>query len=408
MLSTLRRSSALNIENSFIEIPEIANIEEESPPEIVLEIKKIYKDKCDLDKYKNDDLRNALKYYKSTINFQKNSQINHRKYTTIDHKKIKTSFDFGLSGKKQDLIDRIADFLNKERLVRRIQKIFKGRLVRNSFELRGPAVKNRALCVNDTDFYTFDKLKDIETADFFSYKCGEFIYGFRLSSIITLFKNRVKKTVNPYTRTNMDYLLASVEKLSRLSKIIHKDVSSSFTDFVNDKITVRSTPARIIYNRSEMNNIHNENLHTETINKLNQIRQQSVSSRIMQLFMEMDQLGNYTESSWFSNLDRNQNVRLYRVLYEIWSYRAQIPNDTKNKICPIGNPFINTAHDAMNINQFDESSIQNACLCVIENMVYTGINTEFKTLGAFHVLSALTVVSPLARQAMPWLYESVI
>ena len=408
MLSTLRRSSLLNIENSFIEIPEITNFEEESPPEIILEIKKKYNDKHDLDKYKNDDLRSALKYYKSTINIQKNSQVSHRKYTTADQKKIKNSFDFGLSGKKQDLIDRIADFLNKENSVRRIQKIVRGRLTRMSFALRGQALKNRSICVNDTDFYTFDKLSDVEMSDFFSYKCGEFMYGFRLSSIITLFKNRVKKTVNPYTRTNMDYLLASVEKLSRLSKIVHKDVSRDVVEFVNDKITIRSTPSRIIYNRSELRNVQNENLYAETINKLNQIRQQPVPSRIVQLFMEMDHLGNYTESTWFSNLDRNQNVRFYRVLYEIWSYRAQIPNDTKNKICPIVNPFANTAASAMNINQYDESIIQNACLCVMENMVYTGINAEFKTLGAFHVLSALTVVSPLARQAMPWLYDSVV
>jgi len=408
MLSTLRRSSLLNIENSFIEIPEIINSAEESPPEIVLEIRKKYKAKYDLDKYKNDDLRSALKYYKSTINFQKNGQVSHRKYTTADQKKIKNSFDFGLSGKKQDLIDRIADFLNKEKSVILIQKIFRSKIASDSIKLRGPGIRNKSDCVNDTDFYTFDKLNEIEISDFFSYKCGEFIYGFRLSSIITLFKNRVKKTVNPYTRTNMDYLFASIEKLARLSKIIHKDIQRDVVEFINDKITIRSTPSRIVYNRSELLNVNSENLHTETINKLNQIRLQPIQTRIVQLFMEMDHLGNYTESSWFSNLDRNQNVRFYRVLYEIWSYRAQIPNETKNKICPIVNPFANTVASAMNINQYDETNVQNACLCAMENMVYTGINTEFKTLGAFHVLSALTVVSPLARQAMPWLYESVI
>jgi hypothetical protein len=206
----------------------------------------------------------------------------------------------------------------------------------------------------------------------------------------------------------MDYLFASIEKLARLSKIIHKDIQRDVVEFINDKITIRSTPSRIVYNRSELLNVNSENLHTETINKLNQIRLQPIQTRIVQLFMEMDHLGNYTESSWFSNLDRNQNVRFYRVLYEIWSYRAQIPNETKNKICPIVNPFANTVASAMNINQYDETNVQNACLCAMENMVYTGINTEFKTLGAFHVLSALTVVSPLARQAMPWLYESVI
>ena len=56
----------------------------------------------------------------------------------------------------------------------------------------------------------------------------------------------------------------------------------------------------------------------------------------------------------------------------------------------------------------NEENVQNACLCAMENMVYTGTSSEFKVLGAFQVLCALTIVSPPARAAMPWLYESMI
>ena len=48
------------------------------------------------------------------------------------------------------------------------------------------------------------------------------------------------------------------------------------------------------------------------------------------------------------------------------------------------------------------------CLCVMEDMIYTGVDIEFKTLGALHVLTVLTVVSREARINMPWLYESLM
>jgi hypothetical protein len=40
-------------------------------------------------------------------------------------------------------------------------------------------------------------------------------------------------------------------------------------------------------------------------------------------------------------------------------------------------------------------------------MVFLGINEDSRKLGTFHALSALTIVSAGARQAMPWLYDSV-
>ena len=41
-------------------------------------------------------------------------------------------------------------------------------------------------------------------------------------------------------------------------------------------------------------------------------------------------------------------------------------------------------------------------------MVYMGIDADHRNLGAFHILTALTIVSIPARTAMPWLYESIM
>jgi hypothetical protein len=44
----------------------------------------------------------------------------------------------------------------------------------------------------------------------------------------------------------------------------------------------------------------------------------------------------------------------------------------------------------------------------MENMVYSGVDEEYRKIGCFHALSALTIVSYPARAALPWLYESVM
>jgi hypothetical protein len=46
-------------------------------------------------------------------------------------------------------------------------------------------------------------------------------------------------------------------------------------------------------------------------------------------------------------------------------------------------------------------------LTIMENIIYTGIDIEYRKLGALHVLSALTLVSIPARNSLPWLYESI-
>jgi hypothetical protein len=421
MLSTLRRGSIIHIENSFIENDEepVEPIQT-TTPEIATEMKKHYIAHGNLDKFKQNELREALKYYKSTINFQKNSSILHRKYSASDQKKIKTQYDFSASGKKQNFIDRILGFYVKEKACIKIQRRFRGILVRECMRLRGPGLKDKKLCVNDTDFYTFDKLRDIDISDFFSYKCDDFIYGFRLSSVIILFKNKTKKILNPYTRKPMDHVLQNIEKLSRFTKIIHKNIPSEIDEFVSDKITTRSNAPRVIYNRestltrTQSNNTLNLQTeygynYNEMTEKMTQIRQQPMQTRIIQLFMEIDHLGNYTDPAWFLGLDRTQYVRYYRCLYDIWSYRGQLPPDVKNKICPLGNPFLNTTQNfsVYGYNSIEDAEIQKMCIHIMENMVYTGVNTEFKVIGAFQVLCALTVVSSSARRAIPWLYESV-
>jgi hypothetical protein len=142
-------------------------------------------------------------------------------------------------------------------------------------------------------------------------------------------------------------------------------------------------------------------------NKIIEIRKKPTSIRIQELFIEIDHLGNYTQSSWFTNLEKRDLLRLYRVLYDIWNFRAQLSIDIKLKICPLFDPFSSIFIQPIYQNNITEQQIKFVCLTIIENMVYSGVDEEFRKLGTLHALSALTVVSSPARMSMPWLYESI-
>jgi hypothetical protein len=143
---------------------------------------------------------------------------------------------------------------------------------------------------------------------------------------------------------------------------------------------------------------------TELRERMNVIQSRSTDDRIRELFMEMDQLGNYTNTSWFSNLTDRGLVNLFRYLYDIWTYRGQLTQQTKNRICSLQNPFLGMT----NLQTLEVDELRKHCLHVMEHMVYTGIDIEFQRIGTLHVLSAMTLVSLPARQAMYWLYEGLV
>ena len=68
-----------------------------------------------------------------------------------------------------------------------LQRFIKKSLSNYKLKLLGPAFNNRSLCVNDSDFFTLDELKDIPNDEFFSFKDEKnFIYGFHIDSITQL------------------------------------------------------------------------------------------------------------------------------------------------------------------------------------------------------------------------------
>jgi len=127
----------------------------------------------------------------------------------------------------------------------------------------------------------------------------------------------------------------------------------------------------------------------------------TIDSRITQLFMEIDYLGNYTDSRWFRDLTTNDAIRLFHFLQDFWENQRHLSSEVKWQICSItGSPFYNIF--IVNFNSLTREEIMEACVIVMENMVFTGCDEDARKLGAMQVLMNLANVSEDARRSLPW------
>lgn len=64
----------------------------------------------------------------------------------------------------------------------------------------------------------------------------------------------------------------------------------------------------------------------------------------------------------------------------------------------------------INLNYISNLSylqVQKLALNIMEHLVNNGITRDFKIMGSYYVLSALTLVHSEAAESLPWLYQSV-
>lgn len=279
-----------------------------------------------------------------------------------------------VSGNKCQLQTRLYNYLKQSIYIIKVQSIIKGCLIRDFITKHGPAIKNRNMCVNETDFLTLERIDKIPFQQFYSFKDKDnFIYGFDICSLYNLLKRDNSKPLNPYNRNVFPAkTMIDLQDIMRKSHILKYPINIEIED-----------------DTKNMNIIDKQKL------------------RINNLFLKIDELGFYTNTDWFDNLNRFQLVRYIRELYDIWNYRAQLSNIVKYEIYPPGgDPFI--GEDFQNIHIKNIYKLRDIILNIIEKLVTKGINNPNKWLGASFCLTALTLVSKGAAETMPWFYESAI
>jgi len=337
-----------------------------------------------------------------------------KKYKLNELKQIAKSNKLRISGTKKSLIERIEESFSRSIKCVNIQKIFRGYIVKKSFKLRGEGYKNRKLCINESDFYTLEPIQEIPVEYFFTFKSNDdkFLFGCNIVSLLHLIKNKTA-VKNPYNREHIKIdVIQTILKLYNLIKIIYTLDEDAPVINTNMLMSIHSN---INENRVVRESIHRPRsavtLSDEIVNdrthRLTSMRAKPLQTRIQELFMDIDQLGNYTNYQWFSNLERRDYIRLYRTLHDIWTYRGHLSREMKCKICILEDPFHEINRERFHFHEASIDVIREVCLKIFEQMVYCGIDDEYSKIGTLHALSALTMVSISARTAMPLLYESL-
>lgn len=293
-------------------------------------------------------------------------------YKVIQLKAMCRHYKQKVGGNKDELTKRLYNFLRLSFYASKIQKIVKRFIILKYIKCHGPAYTKRDICVNDTDFFTMQSLKSIKPAQFISFKdTDNFVYGFDIRSLYNLIKKGKPPYKNPYNRRELPaYIHKNISYIKHMSKYYKDEVELLMEE---DKVDSKK----------------------------------EIELRALAIFQKIGDTTQYiVDHSWFWDLTRIRIIRFIRELHDIWTYRAQLSDTVKRQICyPYGNPFRNINTNSMQMQEID--SLRTISLTIIDNMISKGLDDTNKSLGSNYVLCALTLVSSVAAEQFPWLYQSV-
>ena len=341
----------------------------------------------------------------------------HSKITTklsLPHlRRLCLAYGLKKTGTKPILIERARSHCFKQcaaTILQRVARGYRSRMYVRQF-MNNSTYWRSTVAVNETDVYTMDDFTDIPHYQLFRFndKSDNMVYQFNMASFFKLLKTAI--AAKDWTRVVM---LRTIRVCSDAH--LHLDTLPNLLNpynrapITND--VVRTFFTKMAYSRMMRHTVCVE-FKEESLTPV-----QLVEGRILELFQDINALGNYADSNWMSALKHPQHIRFLQELYDIWTYRAELSMQTKCQICPpngclfanlnsvYANP--NSAAIMSEIRTAPFNVVREINLSVIDRLVRFGVTEDDRKLGAFYVLSALTLVSLGARDAMPWLYQSVV
>jgi hypothetical protein len=121
------------------------------------------------------------------------------------------------------------------------------------------------------------------------------------------------------------------------------------------------------------------------------------------VFRLIEDLGYYTDPSWFVELTRLQLQRFYIELADIWFHRAALTPQDRHRIVPgPRGPFGVPVTTAMIMQQ---KALRPLLLNTCRELVSVAENRADRQLGVMYLLGSLSIVSAGAGVAYPWLVD---
>jgi len=274
-------------------------------------------------------------------------------------KKLKKNGLFKILNESFLVLTKYQDDIKKIILV---QDHYKKVRLFNEIKLRGEGFIKKSLCNNDTDFFSYETIDEIDDKYFFSYKdAKDFHWFFDIRSFDKLLE---MNQGNPYNREDF-----SPEVILRAKKIIDTlKLSGSFEKV--DKTIVRD-------------------------------RRQSIKQKTVDLFSQIDHFGYECQIDWFLSLNVHKLKKLYRSLEDIWNYRLQLSNQVKMNLAPPdGRVFNIPIHQILQYT--NKEDLQDIILNEV-NKFNNAVTESDKKLGFMYFIIGLGGINRNCLTAHPWL-----
>jgi len=315
--------------------------------------KDIMIDDINITNYKNYDL--------SKLNKIKLKKLLEKYHIPTKKKLKKTMFDNIMK-----FFEFISD-INSQRIeskIIKLQALYRGKYIRDIY---GSLIVSKCINLMDIDgtFFFNDKIinKEINYNNIFIFSENNFNYCFKVKSFK---KNLSCYGKNPYTRE------------------------------LFSKKTINNFDKRLKYMRRQKKIIINDD------KQIFLDKQKKFELKVLKIFQIIEELGNYVNHEWFLQLSLHELKFFYLTLKRIWKneYRSI---EEKIKILPQNDAFSIIYSRINNFLLHDKRKLQNIILNDIEKIITSGINNEYRKVGAWLVLTALTRVSSTAARSLSFL-----
>jgi hypothetical protein len=121
------------------------------------------------------------------------------------------------------------------------------------------------------------------------------------------------------------------------------------------------------------------------------------------VFRLIEDLGYYTDPSWFIDLSRLELQRFYMELADIWFHRVSLTSQDRHRIVPGRNPFSVPVSTSLIMHQ---KALRPLILATCKSLVSAATARSDKQLGASYIMGSLALVSHAAAAAYPWLLDT--
>ena len=121
------------------------------------------------------------------------------------------------------------------------------------------------------------------------------------------------------------------------------------------------------------------------------------------VFSLIEDLGYYTDPSWFIDLSRLELQRFYMELADIWFHRVSLTSQDRHRIVPGRNPFSVPVSTSLIMHQ---KALRPLILGTCKSLVSAAAERSDKQLGASYIMGSLSLVSRAAGAAYPWLLDT--